>query len=61
MSSDCRMPGCEGEPRGRGPNVDGFGAKFCSAQCEVKFEHIRSDAQERRRAAEAAAEEESWP
>lgn len=62
MSSSCRLPNCEGEPRDRGPNVDGHAAKFCSPQCELKFEHVRSDAQDARRAAEAQAdEEERWP
>lgn len=61
MSPDCRRPTCENEPRGRGPNVDGFAAKFCSPQCELKFEHVRDDARDARRAAEAADQEESWP
>lgn len=58
---DCKMPGCEEQARGRGENVDGFGAKFCSPGCELKFEHVRSDAKDARRAAEEAAAEESWP
>jgi hypothetical protein len=55
------MPGCEEAARGRGPDVDGFAAKFCSPKCEVKYDHIKSDAEDARAAAEAAAEEESWP
>jgi len=53
MSPKCRMPNCKKEARGRGPNVDGFGAKFCSPACELKFDHVRSDARDARRAAEA--------
>lgn len=59
---DCRMPNCEEQARGRGENVDGYGAKFCSPQCELKYDHLKSDAQDARRAAEAqAAEQEDWP
>lgn len=61
MSPDCRMLNCEEQARGRGPNVDGFGAKFCSPSCELKFDHVRSDARDARRAAEAESREESWP
>jgi len=39
----CRMPGCDESPRDDG---DAFARKFCSAQCEVKYDHIRSDARD---------------
>jgi len=58
----CRHPSCDEPARGRGPRVDGFAAKFCSPECELKYEHVKADAQDARRAAEEqAAEEERWP
>ena len=55
MSPTCRYPSCEEEARGRGPNVNGYAAKFCSPACELKFEHVKADARDARRAAEAQA------
>jgi len=55
MSPRCRLNGCDEESRGRGPNVDGFGAKFCSPSCELKYDHLKADARDARRAAEAQA------
>lgn len=45
----CRMPGCEQPRRDDG---DAFGRKFCSDQCEVKFEHLKADAEDARRSEE---------
>ena len=53
MSPKCRYPSCEEEARGRGENVGSFAADFCSPACELKFEHVRADARDARRAAKA--------
>jgi len=68
MSDDtCRYPGCEKETRERGEQeypdsdkeytVDAFGAKFCSLEHELKYDHIRADARDAKRAAEEEREE----
>ncbi|QLG30013.1 hypothetical protein HUG10_20620 (plasmid) [Halorarum halophilum] len=58
--SECRLPGCTEESRARGdperpnnpdgPTVGVFGAKFCSVMHELKYEHIKADAEDARRA-----------
>ena len=50
----CRMPGCEDEPRDDGQ--DAFANKFCSTKHELKYEHIKADAEDARRADEREAE-----
>lgn len=60
MSNDtCKRPGCDNESRNRGdPEYDGeykvslYGAKFCSVRCELKYDHIKADAEDARRAEE---------
>ena len=67
----CRMPGCDETPREKGEleypdsdktasngepfRVSTFGAKFCSTAHELKYEHIKADADDARRAAEEEA------
>lgn len=46
MTDKCRYPGCSDPAR---DDVDGVAGRFCSAPCEVKYDHIRADAQDRRR------------
>lgn len=44
----CRRPTCD---RDAGTDDGNYNArKFCSAKCEVKFEHIRADARDAERA-----------
>jgi hypothetical protein len=46
MSRDtCRYPSCDDEPRGSG----GFSSLFCSDECEVRYDHIKADAQDAER------------
>lgn len=53
MASDnqtpCRMMGCD-RPRGEQDRDDYNDHKFCSVQCQVKYEHIRADARDAERA-----------
>ena len=54
----CRYPTCDEPTRDRGDTygdddqytVSAFGARFCSTRCELKYEHVRADAQDARRA-----------
>ena len=48
---ECRNLSCSNEPRGGG----GFSGRFCSTGCELKFDHIRTDAREARRDARREA------
>lgn len=60
----CRMPGCDNESRSRGDleyeyedgdkasRVSTFGAKFCSLEHELKYEHIKADAEDAKRVEE---------
>ena len=48
MSRDtCRMTGCENDTREEG---GAYARRFCSAQCEVKYDHLKADAADARRA-----------
>ena len=49
MGDQCRNPGCDNP---RDPDGDGFRRQFCSVKCEVKFDHLRADAEDARRSAE---------
>lgn len=51
MSRDhCRLPGCSRDP-GTADHQDYYNdSKFCSQQCETKFEHLRADARDAERA-----------
>lgn len=42
---ECRNPSCSNDPRNKG----GFSGRFCSTPCEVKYEHVRTDAREAER------------
>jgi hypothetical protein len=42
---NCRMPGCDNDPR---PNAGAYSRKFCSDEHEVKFDHLKADADEAR-------------
>jgi len=61
----CRYPSCDNDTRDRGDRygdddqyaVSTFGAKFCSPRCELRYEHIKSDAQDARRADQHDADE----
>ena len=48
----CRMPGCDETPRDGG----GFAGRFCSDKCEVKYDHLKADAADARRAEQADCE-----
>jgi len=64
----CKRPTCDNESREYGEyqyddpektasngeryTVSRFGAKFCSDHCELKYEHIKADAEDARRADE---------
>jgi len=59
MSRDtCRYPTCDKPTRDRGERygeddqyaVSVFGSKFCSVTHELKYEHVRADAQDAKRA-----------
>jgi hypothetical protein len=52
--STCRMPGCNRTSRGGG----GFAGRFCSTKHEVKYDHLKVDAQDAKRGAEREAQEE---
>lgn len=52
----CRNWGCQEPARNVADCMDLHAASFCSPQCEVKYDHIRDDAQDARATAEAAAE-----
>jgi hypothetical protein len=44
----CRMPSCNNDP-GQQDRDDYRSGRFCSIQCETKFEHIKADARDARR------------
>lgn len=47
---ECRYISCDLPRRSyeHNENLDGFGAKFCSNKHELKFEHIKADAEDAR-------------
>lgn len=52
MARQCRLPGCTEDALG--PDAPaGVRGRFCSAQCDVTYDHLKADA----RAAERAAAE----
>jgi|GEM_PF-4470112 hypothetical protein len=51
---ECRNPSCSNDARGSG----GFGGRFCSTPCELKYEHVRADAREAKRDARRQTREE---
>jgi hypothetical protein len=48
----CRYPSCDEESRERGEGVGTFGAQFCSLEHELKYEHLKADAEDAERARE---------
>jgi hypothetical protein len=46
--TECRNPSCSNDRR---EDVTEYSRRFCSDQCEVKYDHLRQDAQEAERAA----------
>jgi len=48
MTDDtCRYPSCD-DPAGKSDRDD-YNTRFCSARCEVRYEHIEADARDARR------------
>lgn len=47
----CRLSGCQKEPLGEDAPA-GTRGRFCSPQCDVKYEHLKADARDARQAAE---------
>jgi hypothetical protein len=47
----CRYPSCDEQARGSDGVTDASGGKFCSPQCELKYEHVKADAEDARREA----------
>lgn len=47
------MLGCDRTPRGGG----GFAGRFCSTEHEIKYDHLKADAQDAKRSAEREARE----
>lgn len=43
----CRYPSCDRSP-GQQDRDDYRAGRFCSIQCETRFEHVRADAREAR-------------
>lgn len=58
MRETCRMPGCERPPGEEDSASPHRTASFCSVQCEVKYEHIKADAEDARLADMEEEEEE---
>jgi hypothetical protein len=54
----CRAPSCDRAP-GQQDREDYRAGRFCSVQCDVRFEHIRADAREAAR--DAAPDPEPAP
>lgn len=46
----CRLPGCDRTP-GEQDREDYRSRSFCSVQCEVKYDHLKADAEDAKRAA----------
>lgn len=73
----CRMPGCDKETRERGEEeypdsdktasngepftVSVYGAKFCSVEHELKYDHLKADAEDSRRAEEQTVDRRDLP
>lgn len=47
--SECRKPGCT-NPRGNQDRTDYRTRMFCSVQCDVSYDHVKSDARDAQRA-----------
>jgi hypothetical protein len=46
---ECRCPGCDNEP-GQQDQEDYRRGSFCSVKCDVKYDHLKADARDARRA-----------
>lgn len=44
----CRMPNCQNEP-GSQDRDDYRTTRFCSVECDVKYDHLKADARDARR------------
>jgi len=53
MTDTCRRSTCDNDARGLQEGVSPYGANFCSAECEVKHDHIKADARDARRSEKA--------
>jgi len=51
---ECKLLGCSNPAQGTSGS-----ARFCSDRCQVKYEHIKSDAEDAQRAAEEESREEA--
>lgn len=43
MTDECRLPFCDNDARGYQEGVNAYGAKFCSTEHEIKYDHLRAD------------------
>jgi len=48
----CRMPGCDRDPGTEDSDTTYRTRRFCSPGCDVKYDHLKADARDARRAAE---------
>lgn len=55
--TECKYPSCHRE-RGEQDDRNYHENKFCSIQCQTKYEHVKADARDARRAEEQRFEEE---
>jgi len=53
MSDTCKRSTCS-NPVGQQDRDDYRSGSFCSVQCEVKYEHVKADARDARRAEQEA-------
>lgn len=54
-SDTCRIPSCDRAP-GTQDREEYRAARFCSIQCETKYDHLQTDARDARRAEQADAQ-----
>jgi len=55
----CRLPDCDRTP-GEQEREDYLSTSFCSVQCEVKYDHIKADARDAKRAEREREVREQW-
>lgn len=48
-TAECRRSVCSDSARPVEDCLDAYAARFCSVECELKHDHIRADAADRRR------------
>jgi len=54
----CKMPSCDRDV-GTQDREDYRTSRFCSVKCDLKYDHLKADAEDARRAAEHEAPEEA--